>query len=141
MISSYHYRGVDLFNINPNHSFSLLPYLSSIINSVFLLAEEDKILWMLSQTKDFTIKSYYDILNDGELHSVFKNSIWKCAAPLKVKIFTRLAFKDKILSWANLAKRRWSGPRHCEICGFHEECYSPLFPLLYLKSDLEFLLK
>ena len=113
MKSSYKTRGVDLFNSN----------------HVLLSNEEDSISWLLTQSKAFSIKSCYETLNDGGLHSTFKTNIWKNAAPLKVKLFTWLALKDKILSCANLAKRDWSGPLYCEICGFHIESISIFFSI------------
>ena len=89
MILAYRDRGMDLFNMNFNlnlqHSLSVLPHFNGIINSVFLSPREDSISWMLSENKEFSIKSYYDILNAGGLRLVFKTIIWKSATSFKVK--------------------------------------------------------
>ena len=131
MILACRDRGMDLFslnhNLNQNHSLSLIRHFNGIINSVFLSSEEDSISWTLSESKNFTVKSCYDILNDRGLRSVFKTSIWRSAAPLNVKFFAWLAFHDKILSRANLVKKGWTGPMHCELCNFYEESVTHLF--------------
>ena len=105
MISSFHQRGADLFKLSPNHSLALLLQLGSIINSVTLSTEGDSISWTLSWTNASTVRSCYHVLNDGGLRSQFKSTIWKCIAPLKIKVFAWLVMKDKILTHANLLRK------------------------------------
>ena len=47
--------------------------------------------------------------------------------PLKVKVFSWLALKDKILTRANLIKRGWQGPPGCGICGNQEATVLHIF--------------
>ena len=82
---------------------------------------------MISANKAFSVKSCYDILNDGRVRSIFRNSIWKSIAPFKIKVFAWLVVHDKILSIANLNKRGWSGPIYCEACGYDTETTSHIF--------------
>lgn len=136
MISSFLAIRMDLFHPIPIDSLPLLPNLSSIINLVFFTTADDSILWMPSRSNEFTVNSYCKMLNDGRLRSAFQKGIWKCAVPLKVKIFAWLAIKDKILSRKNLAKRGWSGPLKCENCGSNMESVTHLFSLYCSVSKL-----
>ena len=115
------------FELKLEYPLHLLHHFNGIINSVFLSSEDDSISWMFVENKEFSVKSCYNILNDGGLISAFRTNIWKSIAPLKVKIFSWLVFHGKILSQVNLIKRGWTGPLYCDICGFYEESFSHIF--------------
>ena len=82
---------------------------------------------MLTADNVFLVKSYYDILNNGGVRSDYWHSILKCVAPLKVKVFAWHVVHDKVLSRSNLHRRGWSGPIHCDTCGFEIESTIHIF--------------
>ena len=92
--------------------------LYDLLNSTQFTDGDDSISCFLTNSNNFTVKSCYAILNDGECRSLYKKSIWKSAAPLKVKIFGWLMCHDKILSKTNLHKRGWTGSLYCDICRY-----------------------
>ena len=44
------------------------------------------------------------------------NFVWKGMLPLKIKCFTWLCFKRRILTWDGLEMRGYSGPGRCCLC-------------------------
>lgn len=69
------------------HSTPGFARLYDLLDSIQLSYGDDSISWFLTNNNEFTIKSYFDILNNGGFRSLFKKTIWKSAVPLKVKIF------------------------------------------------------
>ena len=67
------------------------------------------------------MKSCYNILNDGGRRSLYKKSIQKSAATLKVKIFDWLVYHDNILFKANLQKMNWTSSLHYNLCNYPVE--------------------
>lgn len=59
--------------------------------------------WRLSSNGVFTVKSFYQFLNDGELRCGWTPIILKGYCPKKVNLFNWLAWDDKILTLQNLA--------------------------------------
>ena len=84
-------------------------------------------LGILPVSNVFSVKSCYNILNDGGCRSMYKKSIWKSAAPLKVNIFAWLVCHDKIISKDNLQKRSWTGSLQCNICNYLVESTLHIF--------------
>lgn len=58
-----------------------------------------------------------------------RHVIWKLRASLKPRIFLWLVLKNKVLTWGNLQKRSWQGPRYYFICKESTELRPP-FPIL-----------
>ena len=52
---------------------------------------------------------------------------WKSEGLFKKKINLLLALNNKPLTWENLKKRCWNGPRWCALCHSNEETGSHLF--------------
>ena len=127
MVVAFPRLGVGLFRFSPTISLGLLSQLANIISATNFTSVENSIFQSITSSLVFTIRSCYNILNDGGLRSPFKNTIWKSTVPLKVKVFSWLALKDQILSRANLIKRGWQGPSHCCICGHHDEIVMCIF--------------
>ena len=139
MVAAFPRLGLGLFRCDPAIPLELFAQLVDIISATNLSSIEDSIIWSITSSQVFTIKSCYNVLNDGGLRSPFKNTIWKSAVPLKVKIFSWLTLKDKILSRANLIKRGWQGPSHYYIYGHQNETVMHIFfSLFYFQINLEF---
>ena len=62
-----------------------------------------------------------------DLGHYMQRDIWKCEAPLKIKVFTWLVIHDKILSKENLAKKGWMGSISCVFCGCAVESSRHIF--------------
>ena len=132
MFLNYTNRQLEIFAVNIDslntfHSSSELYDFIDKMDSNRLQLGNDMIEWKLTSNRQFSVKSCYDFLNDGGLHSKYQVNIWKTAVPLKVKVFDWLATHDKILSKERLDRRGWTGSQICEICGFHVESNSHIF--------------
>ena len=64
----------------------------------------------------FMTKSCYQFLRDGGTRSKVADSIWKSKILLKFKGFSWIVVHDKILTNANLVKKRWTGLTSCCFC-------------------------
>jgi hypothetical protein len=53
--------------------------------------------------------------------------LWYWQLPLKVKLFMWLLLEQRIITWENLVKRGFLGPRRCVLCGKSEELVYHLF--------------
>jgi hypothetical protein len=72
--------------------------------AVTLTNGQDKFLWSLTPSGEFSVKSYYADLLNG--HTIFlQKFIWKLKVPLKIKIFMWFLHQKVILTNDNLAKR------------------------------------
>jgi ribonuclease HI len=56
-----------------------------------------------------------------------RRKLWNWECPQKIKIFSWLLIEDKLLTWNNLLKRGWQGPRLCLLCRGNEEMGLHLF--------------
>ena len=46
---------------------------------------------------------------------------------IEIKVFVWLATYDKILLRANLLRKGWTGPAHCELCGHNLQTTAHIF--------------
>ncbi|XP_039120313.1 uncharacterized protein LOC120256691 [Dioscorea cayenensis subsp. rotundata] len=90
---------------------------------------KDLKLWSLTVNRSFSVKSFYDRLNDGGLRCPIAKFFWKGPCPRKVNIFNWLVWKDKILTLENLAKRRCNKlpTATCVLCHEAVESVDHLF--------------
>lgn len=66
----------------------------------------DEKRWKLTANGVFTVKSFYNFLNDGGLRCGWTPTILKGSCPAKINLFNWLARDNKILTLENLAMRR-----------------------------------
>lgn len=66
----------------------------------------DEKRWCLTGNGVFSVKSFYNFLNDGGLRCQVPKFFWRTACPRKINLFNWLAWKNKIPTLANLSKRR-----------------------------------
>ncbi|XP_039145636.1 uncharacterized protein LOC120282866 [Dioscorea cayenensis subsp. rotundata] len=99
--------------------------------------DKDVRFWSLNANGSFSVKSFYDRLNDGGLRCPIAKFFWKGPCPRKVNIFNWLAWKDKILTLENLAKRRCNKlpTDTCVLC--HEAVESVDHLFLQCRFSLE----
>lgn len=100
------------------------------LSSSVLLAE-DRRLWRLSSNGSFTVKSFYNFLNDRGLHCRWTPTILKSCCPKKVNLFNWLAWDNKILTLENLTLRRCNllPTNTCVMCHAEAESSTHLFTL------------
>ncbi|XP_039130342.1 uncharacterized protein LOC120266746 [Dioscorea cayenensis subsp. rotundata] len=112
-------------------SFVNEPDVVQILSSlnVASMGDNDKKVWGLTSNGVFSVKSFYGSLNDGGLRCPIANTFWKGPCPKKVNIFNWLAWKNKILSLENLAKRRCNRLPNdmCVLCHADVESTDHLF--------------
>lgn len=66
----------------------------------------DKKWWSLTANGTFSVKSFYNFLNDWGMRCLISSWFWHSNYQGKINVFNWLAWKNKILSLENLAKRR-----------------------------------
>jgi hypothetical protein len=57
----------------------------------------------------------------------WRKSLWTLDFPLKLNFFTWLVAENKVLSWDNLQRRGFEGPRYCSLCKKDSETMFHLF--------------
>jgi hypothetical protein len=70
-------------------------------------------------TGAITVKNLYTALQFQLISDVDKpwiKQLWNWNVPLKLKLFSWLAGKDRILTWEALQRRGWEGPGFCSLC-------------------------
>lgn len=67
---------------------------------------EDKKWWMLSGNGIFSMKSFYNFLNDEGVQYPMARFFWRNSCLKKVNFFNWLVWKNKMLSIENFKKRR-----------------------------------
>ena len=86
---------------------------------VRLKAKNDKLVWQENKkTGIITAKlSYNFIVKDWskEEKRWWYKYLWKWNLPQELKGFWCLCLKDKILTWHNIMKRGWKGPRFLSL--------------------------
>ncbi|XP_039126955.1 uncharacterized protein LOC120263117 [Dioscorea cayenensis subsp. rotundata] len=89
----------------------------------------DKKWWTLTGNGSFSVKSFYNFLNDGGLRCPVADFFWRQLCPKKINIFNWLAWKNKILSLENLARRCCNRlpTATCVLCHANLESVDHLF--------------
>jgi hypothetical protein len=95
--------------------------LLTLLENIKPCAGRDKVKWKWKSDSTFSVKSFYEFLNDGGIRCRFTTIIWKTAIPEKVKTFVWLAVKDRITTAENLIKRGCIVPDRCVLCGLEGE--------------------
>jgi hypothetical protein len=76
--------------------------------NVHLNDEKDNFIWGLTNSAQYTVKSFYlDLINDDTKY--LKKYIWKMKVPLKIRIFMWFLHYKEILTKDNLLRRNWVG--------------------------------
>ena len=84
-----------------------------LLSKHLLLIEDsrNRPLWKWDSRRTFSLKNAYFRLNDGGLRCPFAKVVWQIKVPLKIRTFIWLVVKDTTLTWDNLMKRNWKGPK------------------------------
>jgi hypothetical protein len=100
--------------------------------SISLSDEKDALVWRLTTSGSFSVKSMYADYMNG--HTIFlRKYIWKLKIPLKVRIFMWFLHKKVILTKDNLARRNWNGCKKCVFCDSSESINHLFFDCPFAK--------
>lgn len=89
--------------------------------------QQDIMTWNWTKDGRFTVKTFYDAMEQGPYIQQKIYKIWKLKAPTRVTIFTWLMIRNKILTVDNLVKRGWNMVNRCCLCKSQEETVHHLF--------------
>ena len=89
-----------------------------ICSVVSLTEDEDKLVWLLSSSRQFSVKSFYLAMQSME--RVPYKFWWKIKIPLRIKTFIWLILKKSILTRDILIKRGGNCAKNCLFCGQDE---------------------
>jgi hypothetical protein len=93
----------------------------------------DRIVWKLTSSRLFSVRSLYAHMMNG--HTIFlRKYIWKLKVPLKFKIFMWFLHRNVILTKDNLAKQNWTSRKKCAFCDLDESINHLFFDLLSIRS-------
>lgn len=102
----------------PNSLYGLIPNLETALKSVKLKDCDDKVFWFPGTV--FSVKSAYACLQGVNPKVKWAKIIWDSRCIPKHSFISWLAFKNKISTRINLAKRGLSIPINCCFCGANE---------------------
>ena len=92
--------------------------LLSICANVELAERDDKLIWLLSASKQFTVKSFYLAMQAKE--GVPSKFWWRIKIPLRIKTFMWLVLRKSILTRDVLLTRGGECAKSCLFCGQDE---------------------
>lgn len=108
----------------------LLSSISELKETISCLPVEhrpDLIQWRWSADGFFSVKSTYSALTDGRTRDARVSKIWNIKIPLKVKMFSWLGLKKRVLTREIIFKRGWINDSNCVLCRLDEETTNYLF--------------
>jgi len=107
---------------------------------ITLRAKPDLLLWAGGDESGLiTVKNLYLALQ--KQHSSVPvlpwiHKLWKLHLPLKLKLFSWLIDKDKLLTWEALQQRVWVGPSICPLCKHAPEDLSHLLMFFSFSKEV-----
>lgn len=84
-------------------------------------SSKDTMIWMLSTSGDFYIKSVYDEIRESHPISLVNSSIWQTLLPIKISFFMSNMMLNKIPLDLNLHRFGIHGPSTCFCCSNKSE--------------------
>jgi hypothetical protein len=91
-----------------------------VLENVNLSSEKDTVRWIFEKSGKFTTSSLYRELTFPGVNNRWMNNIWTAKLPVKIKMFIWQACNDEIQSVDELARKNWTGPTDCKLCGQFE---------------------
>lgn len=104
--------------------------LKEIIRGVVLNEENDRAVWCLEKSKQFSVKSLYRHLMFGGVIAKRFHNIWASTVPLKVKIFLWQFYLNRLPTTDQMMLRHWKGDNNCWLCGVPEDLNHVFFHCL-----------
>ena len=110
------------------------PWEANVIKGIYVSEDsiEDKLIWPLTPSGDYSIKNAYQMLSSATLTSKASSSssegfkgvwkgIWRIRAPNRVRHFMWRAVKDSLPTKMNLYQRHVVGDALCPLCDETQE--------------------
>jgi hypothetical protein len=82
--------------------------------------------WSRTENGVYSARSAYNTYFLGAVQAGYANLLWKSWAPLKEKVFTWLALRDRCWTGDRLSKRRMARPARCLLCDQRTETLNHL---------------
>jgi hypothetical protein len=95
--------------------------LIQIMRSISLSLDEDMPIWEFHESGQYSVSSFYAIVNNRGVVPVHTPAVWKLNVPPRLHVFLWLLANDRLLTQDNLAKRR---PVADGSCLFYSEVES-----------------
>jgi hypothetical protein len=90
--------------------------LIQIMRSVSLSLDEDMPIWEFHESGQYSVSSFYAIINNRGVVPVHTPAVWKLNVPPRLHVFLWLLANDRLLTRDNLAKRRPVTDGSCLFC-------------------------
>ncbi|TVU10898.1 hypothetical protein EJB05_44453, partial [Eragrostis curvula] len=90
--------------------------LADIISELTITENEDRHVWHLDASRQYTTKSAYRAFFNGAINFEPWRKIWKTWAPPKCKVFLWLAVRNRCWTADRLARRNMPHPASCLLC-------------------------
>jgi hypothetical protein len=89
--------------------------------------------WMLESSGQYSVRSFYAIVNDQGVVHVHTPAVWQLDVPPRLHVFLWLLANDKLLTQKNIAKRRHVDDLTCLFCSESETCRHLFFDCFVVK--------
>lgn len=106
---------------------SQLASLKDLLHRTHLCNRPDLPQWRWTANQLFTVKSVYQLLNSGGIRDRMNQYFWRLKIPTKIKIFTWLLLRKRLLSADRLLTRGLDVDQHCVFCAAPSETCDHLF--------------
>jgi hypothetical protein len=90
--------------------------LINLVSSIEFSDADDNPVWMLHPSGEYSVKSFYAMVNNGGVTPVHTPAIWQLSVPPRIHVFLWLLANNKTLTRDNLHKRRHVEDRTCLFC-------------------------
>lgn len=94
--------------------------LLQLLERVQLNSAKDLVSWGIEKSDQYTARSMYRMMAHRGVTNRRMKKVWCSRMPLKLQVFTWLAFQDKLQTGVELKKRNWKGDKNCNVCGCPE---------------------
>jgi hypothetical protein len=107
--------------------------LVDLIQTTRLTECEDKPLWLFHPSGEYSVKSFYGVVDDGGVIPVHTPAVWKLQIPPRIHVFWWLLSNNKLLTRDNLSKHRKVDDKSCLFCNEHEIVHHLFFDCVVAK--------
>jgi hypothetical protein len=108
--------------------------LVNLVSSISLNSEDSPI-WMFHSSGEYSVKSFYAVVNNGGIVPVHTPGVWGLSVPPRIHVFLWLLANNKTLTRDNLHKRRHVEDRSCLFCA-EPETIDHLFFKCFVASKI-----
>jgi hypothetical protein len=108
--------------------------LCALLGFVSLSRDRDTPIWSVEASGKYSVRSFYNLVNDGGVRVPHLASIWKISIPGRVQVFMWLLVQNRLLTRDNLAKRRAVHDGSCLFCDENESVSHLFFECVVAKQ-------